>query len=147
MFTKFTRSEPDSLSQAPVEIPPLVLTECSRTEDCAPSSPEPSFTPACDPSENDSECDAEDEYVYVLTIDGHPACFFDYKSRALKYMRNMARELCVLSLPFLPVTYSVVRHHNEDHIDVIRRMNNVLISYDQIVRSFRLTRVYKKNTV
>ena len=166
-MSKFSKNS-DSLTQAPVEIPPVVLTECKRGDEnnladngddnatvtewepgqrsCSPSSPPPSPS-SCHPESDEDDEDAcnYEEFVYVVTIDGNPACFFNYRCRALKYMREKARELCMLSMPFIPMTYSVVRHHSEDHIDVVRRMNNVLISYDQTVRSFRLTRVYKHN--
>ena len=154
-MSKFSKNS-DSLTQAPVEIPPVVLTECKRGDEnnvadngddnatvteCSPSSPPPSPS-SCHPESDEDACNYE-EFVYVVTIDGNPACFFNYRCRALKYMRDKARELCMLSMPFIPMTYSVVRHHSEDHIDVVRRINNVLISYDQTIRSFRLTRVYK----
>jgi len=154
-MSKFSKNS-DSLTQAPVEIPPVVLTECKRGDEnnvadngddnatvteCSPSSPPPSPS-SCHPESDEDACNYE-EFVYVVTIDGNPACFFNYRCRALKYMRDKARELCMLSMPFIPMTYSAVRHYSEDHIDVVRRMNNVLISYDQTIRSFRLTRVYK----
>ena len=156
-MSKFSKNS-DSLTQAPVEIPPVVLTECKRGDEnnvadngddnatvteCSPSSPPPSPS-SCHPESDEDACNYE-EFVYVVTIDGNPACFFNYRCRALKYMRDKARELCMLSMPFIPMTYSAVRHYSEDHIDVVRRMNNVLISYDQTIRSFRLTRVYKHN--
>ena len=154
-MSKFSKNS-DSLTQAPVEIPPVVLTECKRGDEnnvadngddnatvteCSPSSPPPSPS-SCHPESDEDACNYE-EFVYVVTIDGNPACFFNYRCRALKYMRDKARELCMLSMPFIPMTYSAVRHYSEDHIDVVRRMNNVLITYDQTIRSFRLTRVYK----
>jgi len=156
-MSKFSKNS-DSLTQAPVEIPPVVLTECKRGDEnnvadngddnatvteCSPSSPPPSPS-SCHPESDEDACNYE-EFVYVVTIDGNPACFFNYRCRALKYMRDKARELCMLSMPFIPMTYSVVRHHSEDHIDVVRRINNVLISYDQTIRSFTLTRVYRHN--
>ncbi len=164
-MTKFSKYS-DSLTQAPVEIPPVVLAECKRGDEnvvadngddnatvtewetgqppCSPSSPPPSPR-SCHPSDEDEDACHNEEFVYVVAVDGSPACFFNYRCRALKYMRDKARELCMLSMPFIPMTYSVVRHHSEDHIDVVRRINNVLISYDQTIRSFTLTRVYRHN--
>jgi hypothetical protein len=167
----------DTLSQPPVEIPSLVEATCLRTpagfaddvekkawdeyeknrevdkvddkvDDNVTDVEDDEDERVHDYADDDDDCNYN-EYVYVLTIDNDPCYYFKYKSRALKYMRRRARELCLL--PYtgtgFAMTYKLVRHHSEDSLDVIKRLNNVLISYDQVICSFRIKRVYKKNTL
>jgi hypothetical protein len=168
-----------TLSQPPVEIPPLVNESCSRGEsesaetveekawkkyekeknketeelDEPENDPQALVTDVDEEVDEDSDADDADcnynEYVYVLTIDNEPCYYFNYKSRALRYMRRRARELCLVPRTgsAFEMTYKVVRHYSEDALDVVRRLNNILISYDQVICAFRIKRVYKKNTL
>lgn len=162
-----------TLSQPPVEIPPLVNESCARGESESAETVEEkawekyektqqtnndhrALVTDIDEDEDDDEDENEDdadcnydEYVYVLTIDNEPCYYFAYKSRALRYMRRRARELCLVprSGSAFELTYKVVRHYSEDALDVVRRLNNILISYDQVICAFRIKRVYKKNTL
>ena len=110
---------------------------------------------ACDPGNSTSDEEGENcvsrdcnfnEHIYVISVDGTPTRYFDYKCRALKYMRECAREMCMNTTTDI-FTYSVARHHNENSIDVVRRLSNVLIRYDQVVRKFRLHQIFKKKQI
>jgi hypothetical protein len=149
-----------TLHQPPVEIPPLVEAECSRDSISAEEVEKNAWdnyeneknTPAAaDEVDEMTDCEYDDEcnyneYVYVLTIDNEPCFYFKYKCRALKYMRRRARELC-LPLDAFSMTYKLVRHNSEDSLDIVKRLNNILITYDQVVHSFKIKRVYKKKNL
>lgn len=86
--------------------------------------------------------------IFVLTISGAPDCYFDTRSDAIDHMRERARQTCLMppfGIELFPTSHSVVRHHSDEHLDIVRRLSNVLISYDQVVCSFKVTEVTKKN--
>jgi hypothetical protein len=84
----------------------------------------------------------EIEHVYVLTVDSLPVSYFNTKTEAVEEMRKQSREMCLI--PNLFETHRrLVVHKSEDEIDVVQRLANVLISYDYIVRSFKIFRVVK----
>ena len=102
--------------------------------------------PPCEPECNTcfpNECNYL-EWVYVLLVNGHPDSFFEYKCNALRVMRERARNLCLQTDTMW--TYGLTRHISEDRIDVVRRLNNFLITYDQVMTSFCVHQVFKKNT-
>jgi len=85
--------------------------------------------------------------IFVLTISGNPDCYFDTRSEAIEHMRERARQMCMMppfGIEIFPISHSLVRHLSENHIDIVRRLSNVLISYDQVVCSFKVTEVTKK---
>jgi hypothetical protein len=136
--------------------------ECQECEECE-SSGEPEecdplgsgaeddrerdgLEPPCEPECNTcfpNECNYL-EWVYVLLVNGHPDSFFEYKCNALRVMRERARNLCFQTETMW--TYGLTRHVSEDRIDVVRRLNNFLITYDQVMTSFCVHQVFKKNT-
>jgi hypothetical protein len=80
----------------------------------------------------------EVKHVYVLSVDSLPHT----KTEAVEEMRKQAREMCLI--PNLFETHRrFVFHKSEDEIDVVQHLVNVLISYDYIVRSFKIFRVVK----
>ena len=84
----------------------------------------------------------EVKHVYVLSVDNLPQSYFNTKTEAVEEMRKQAREMCLI--PNLFETHRrLVVHKSEDEIDVVQRLANVLISYDYIVRSFKIFRVVK----
>jgi len=88
--------------------------------------------------------------IFVLAINGRPDCYFENKPDAVNYMRERTREMCLMpafGIELFPTSHSVVRHHSENNIDIVRRLNNVLISYDQVVCSFKVYEVHKKKLV
>ena len=160
MFLKRLATSSSLESEPPVEIPPLVAAECSRDSISAEEVEKNAWdnyeneknTPAAaDEVDEMTDCEYDDEcnyneYVYVLTIDNEPCFYFKYKCRALKYMRRRVRELC-LPLDTFSMTYKLVRHNSEDSLDIVKRLNNILITYDQVVHSFKIKRVYKKKNL
>ena len=104
---------------------------------------EPPCEPVCDTCYPNEQCNYL-EWVYVLLVNGHPDSFFEYKCNALRVMRERARNLCLRT--DTTWTYSLARHVSEDRIDVVRRLNNFLITYDQVMSSFSVHQVFKKNT-
>jgi hypothetical protein len=84
----------------------------------------------------------EVKHVYVLSVDSLPQSYFNTKTEAVEEMRKQAREMCLI--PNLFETHRrFVFHKSEDEIDVVQHLVNVLISYDYIVRSFKIFRVVK----
>ena len=85
--------------------------------------------------------------IFVLTISGAPDCYFDTRSDAIDHMHERARQMCLMhpfGIELFPISHSVVRHRSDEHLDIVRRLSNVLISYDQAVCSFKVTEVTKK---
>jgi|TARA_B110000196_G_scaffold308940_1_gene310061 hypothetical protein len=85
--------------------------------------------------------------IFVLTISGAPDCYFDTRSDAIDHMRERALQMCLMhpfGIEIFPISHSIVRHHSDEQIDIVRRLSNVLISYDQVVCSFKVTEVTKK---
>jgi hypothetical protein len=79
--------------------------------------------------------------IFVLTVNGRPDCYFDDKSDALDYMRERAHEMCLPSPFGLGQSHSVVRHHSDERVDIVTRLNNVLISYDQTACSLQVSEI------
>ena len=122
--------------------------ECpGKAEPCDPedeqSESESPCEPVCNTCYPNEQCNYL-EWVYVLLVNGYPDSYFEYKCNALRVMRERARNLCLQT--DTTWTYSLARHISDDRIDVVRRLNNFLITYDQVMSSFAVHQVFKKNT-
>ena len=154
-------NEPTSSASEESEnkMPVCEPTECSdRGEPCDPNSQdEEPHDGMCEHSEGETPCEPVCntcypneqcnylEWVYVLLVNGYPDSFFEYKCNALRVMRERARNLCLQT--DTTWTYSLARHVSDDRIDVVRRLKNFLITYDQVMTSLSIHQVFKKKHV
>jgi hypothetical protein len=140
---KPTVCEPTEIPEKNKACDPVEEDESDENESDEDLNGEPPCEPVCHTCYPNEQCNYL-EWVYVLLVNGRPDSFFEYKCNALRVMRERARNLCLRT--DTTWTYSLARHVSEDRIDVVRRLNNFLITYDQVMSSFSVHQVFKKNT-